>query len=226
MNGVNYSWDANGNILSDGSNTYTYNHANELTGVTGQSYVINYAYNGVGDRLRQNVNSTGTNYTLDLANNLTQVLSDGTNTYLYGAGTIGERQPDGWLYGLGDALGSVRQLVDSNGVIQLSKRYEPYGDMLFSEGSSASSFGFTGEWTDGYIESIYLRSRWYSPRIGRFLTRDSWLGDYAMPLSLNNWNYVEANPVNLVDPSGHFPVWCQYAPSKAFYEACVLAYIS
>jgi hypothetical protein len=41
---------------------------------------------------------------------------------------------------------------------------------------------------------------------------------------LNGWNYVEANPVNLVDPSGHFPVWCQYAPSKALYEACVLAY--
>jgi hypothetical protein len=38
--------------------------------------------------------------------------------------------------------------------------------------------------------------------MGRFLTKDSWQGDYYRPLSLNRWNYVEGNPVNYTDPSG------------------------
>ncbi len=53
-----------------------------------------------------------TNYTLDLAAGLTQVVDDGTNTYLYGNGRIA--QVDSTTeYFLGDALGSVRQLADS-----------------------------------------------------------------------------------------------------------------
>lgn len=43
------------------------------------------------------------------------------------------------------------------------------------------------------------------PNDGRFLTRDTWMGDYISPLSLNRWMYVEGNPVNLTDPSGLIP---------------------
>jgi len=35
VDGVTYTWDNNGNLLDDGVNTYTYDHANRLTGVTG-----------------------------------------------------------------------------------------------------------------------------------------------------------------------------------------------
>jgi RHS repeat-associated protein len=53
-----------------------------------------------------------------------------------------------------------------------------------------------------YIKLIYLRSRYYSPETGRFLTRYIWQGDYNRPLSLNRWNYTYSNPVNFIDPSG------------------------
>ena len=43
----------------------------------------------------------------------------------------------------------------------------------------------------------------YSPLTGRFLTRDSWQGDYNRPLSLNRWNYGLDNPSRYTDPSGH-----------------------
>ena len=42
------------------------------------------------------------------------------------------------------------------------------------------------------------------------------------PLSLNKWMYTEGNPVNLTDPSGKFPTWCQSMPNKGLYELCVL----
>jgi RHS repeat-associated protein len=59
--------------------------------------------------------------------------------------------------------------------------------------------------SDSYIKLIDLRSRLYSPETGRFLTRDSWQGDYNRPLSLNRWNYTEGNPINRTDPSGNSP---------------------
>jgi RHS repeat-associated protein len=142
--------------------------------------------------------------TLDLAAGLTQVLADGTHTYLYGDGRIAQYDTSGAQYFLGDALGSVRQLVDANGEVQLAQSYEPYGAVLASIGDGTSSYAFAAEMGDSYIKLIYLRSREYSPATGRFLTKDSWQGDYTRPLSQNSWNYVEGNPVNLTDPSGHW----------------------
>jgi hypothetical protein len=34
VDNVNYTWDANGNLLNDGNSTYTYDPANRMTGVT------------------------------------------------------------------------------------------------------------------------------------------------------------------------------------------------
>jgi len=69
---------------------------------------------------------------------------------------------------------------------------------------------------------IFLRSRWYNPADGRFQSRDTWEGDANRPMSMNRWNYVEANPVNLIDPSGKFPIKCQSMATKEEYATCVL----
>ena len=68
--------------------------------------------------------------------------------------------------------------------------------LLMSKGS---------EYSGDYNELVYLRARYYAPEMGRFLTKDTWDGYYDRPQSLNPWNYVEANPVNLTDPSGNQP---------------------
>jgi RHS repeat-associated protein len=149
-----------------------------------------------------------TNYTLDLNNWLTQVLADGTNTYLYGTARIAQYDAGGAEYFLADALGSVRQLADSTGAVGMARVYEPFGETLDGTGNATSSYGFTGEWTDSYIKLIYLRSRMYSPATGGFLTKDSWQGNYTRPLSLNGWNYGYGNPVKNTDPSGHSPLLC------------------
>jgi len=73
-------------------------------------------------------------------------------------------------------------------------------------GTGKSNYGFANEWTDSYIKLIYLRSRYYAPATGRFLTKDVWQGDYTRPLSLNKWMYVEGNPVNYTDPSGQIRI--------------------
>ena len=198
VDGVAYTWDNNGNLLNDGVNTYAYDSANRLTSISG-GQTATYAYNGLGDRLSQN----GVNYTLDLNAGLTQVLNDGTNQYLYGAGRIAQVNAT-TEYFLGDALGSVRQLTNGQEQVTLANAYEPYGNLAQTAGSAQTSYGFTGEQTDP-SGMVYLRARYYMPNDGRFLTRDRWMGDYNRPLSLNRWGYVEGNPINLSDHSGHSP---------------------
>jgi RHS repeat-associated protein len=201
VDGVSYTWDDNGNLLSDGQSTYTYDSANRLTAVSNQSSAVSFAYNGQGDRISQTVGITTTNYILDLAGGLTQVLDDGTNTYLYGMGRIGEQQPGGWQYHLGDALGSVRQLTNAAGDVLLAKGYQPYGETLTSAGSATTSYGYTGEYTDS-TGFVYLRARYYMTN-GRFTSRDTYIGSLERPMSMNLWLYGYSNPIRWVDGSGH-----------------------
>lgn len=153
MGGVTYTYDDNGNLLSDGVNTYTYDTANRLISVLGPSSSVTYAYNGLGDRLQETVNGVTTTFTMDLNTGLTQALSDGTHEYLYGAGRIAQLDT-GTLdteYYLTDALGSVRQLTDSTGAVTLARTYDPYGKVKTTSGSSSSSYGFTAEYQSGLI---------------------------------------------------------------------------
>ena len=135
------------------------------------------------------------------------MLADGTNTYLYGPTRIGEQQPGGFAYHLPDALGSVRQLANASGAVTLTRSYEPFGSTLSSAGGGTTAFQFAGEARDA-SGLIYLRARYYASSQGRFVSRDSWQGDFLRPQTLNGWSYVEGNPVNLTDPSGHTP-WPQ-----------------
>ncbi len=123
-------------------------------------------------------------------------------------------------YYLDDALGSVRQLTSSSGEVVLARSYDPYGNLVENTAYDGvtTAYGYTGEYTDYYIKLIYLRSRYYSPTTGRFLTKDSWQGDYTKPLSLNGWNYVVGNPINRVDPSGYYGEYVHYTETKRWGE--------
>jgi RHS repeat-associated protein len=108
---------------------------------------------------------------LDLNAGLTQVLTDGTNTYTYGLERISQEQsgndPE---YFLGDALGSVRQLTDQSGQVTYAKSYDPYGNVTQTSGESHSDFAYTGEQQDvGGL--TYLRARYYNSADGRFQSR-------------------------------------------------------
>jgi RHS repeat-associated protein len=208
VDGLAYTWDANGNLKGDGAGMYEYDHANRLASVADELHAYTFAYNGLGDRLRQAVNGAPVSYTLDLNAGLTQVLADGTNAYLYGIGRIGEMQPSGGAYHHGDALASVRQLTDGSGAVTLVRSYQPFGSMLSSAGMVSTAYGFTNEWKDA-TRLVYLRARYYAPLTGLLITRDVWASDTDHPMSYNDWLYVLANPVNYTDPTGLYA--CQFA---------------
>ncbi|MEW6093472.1 MAG: hypothetical protein AB1531_05855, partial [Chloroflexota bacterium] len=150
VDGVAYLWDANGNLLFDGESFYSYDFANRLTAVHGLSSTVTYTYSGLGDRLQQTIDGATMTYTLDLNSGFTQVLTDGETTHLYGLARLAQLDTGTFdtAYFLGDALGSVRQLIDETGAVTYAASYTPYGELLSSAGEGESAFGYTGEQVD------------------------------------------------------------------------------
>jgi RHS repeat-associated protein len=181
-----YSYDAAGNLLSDGTTPATYDALNRVLSQGATSYT----YNGDGVLVQANT----TRYVQDLAAPLSQILNDGTASYVYGLGRL--RAVAGPWY-LADALGSVRATLNDSGATLATAQYAPYGSV---EGSAIAPFGFTGELQAG--SSVYLRARWYNANEGRFASRDPFAGFDTLPYSLHSFQYAYANPVLYTDPSG------------------------
>ena len=142
---------------------------------------------------------------LDLAAGLTQVVSDGSNDYLYGLDLIAQTNGADIQYFLGDALGSVRQLTDASGTLILPRNYDPFGNPWSVAGEEPTIFGYTGQQTDP-IGMVYLRARYYQPSIGRFVTRDTWDRKTETLMIFNKWLYGNDSPVNFTDPAGLYPL--------------------
>jgi len=206
VDGVSYTYDDNGNLLSDGARTFVYDTANRLTQVVSGTFTTEYTYSGDGVRLAQDVNGVATRYVNDVVAPLPQVLQEqrsGTQVaYLYGLGQVGQYDSGTWSYQHPDGLGSVRHQSDGDGRVQMVRSYTPFGAPLSQLGTPQGSFGFAGEQTDAAAGLTFLRARYYDPATGRFLTRDPYPAYASVPSTLHRYAYVGNNPVNLVDPSG------------------------
>ena len=84
---------------------------------------------------------------------LTQVLVEisGTKrvTYTYGLARLAQLKDGSTEWFLGDALGSVRQLVDDSGDVVLVQSYMPFGQVLSTSGEGSGGYAFTGEQSSG-----------------------------------------------------------------------------
>jgi RHS repeat-associated protein len=157
-------------------------------------------YNGDGARTSRTTGGDTTQYVLGLAATLPVVISDTEPVYLHGLDIIAQQQAER-LYYLHDGLGSVRQLVDSTGHIETNYAYDPFGVPLVG-GEVYNPYQFTGQAWDAEVQLLYLRARYYQPQVGRFVTKDPWVGHVRRPGTLNGYVYVADNPINLSDRSG------------------------
>ena len=125
-------------------------------------------------------------------------------------------------YFLGDALGSVRAVVQDSedAPVMMTRDYAPYGEVLAGQGTNPTPYGFTGEMFDAQTGLVFLRARYYNPMDGRFINKDTWQGNYTRSQSLNRWSYVEANPINYTDPSGRWRWWL----SSSMYHLIIETY--
>ena len=78
---------------------------------------------------------------------------------------------------------------------------------------------------DDTTELYYLNSRYYNPEDGRFITEDTYTGEYSEPSSLHLYTYCQNNPVNNIDPTGNFP-WAIVSAAWAHMMEQIIILIS
>ena len=99
---------------------------------------------------------------------------------------------------LHDGLGSALALTDAAGAVTGEYSYEPFGSTT-QAGASANASQYTGREND-QTGLYYYRSRYYSPRLQRFISED---GLDFLAGDTNLYAYAGNDPCNSTDPSGH-----------------------
>ena len=197
-----YTYDANGNLIRAGSDSFTWDYDNHLITASVGTHSGSYVYDGDGVRTRATVDGNQANYLVDTRDALPTLVDDGSKAYLHADGVLSEIGTSGATQLLGDALGSVRGIADTNGNLAGSRDYEPFGSPRTTSGAT-SLFGFTGEPTDA-TGLVYLRARSLDPSIGRFPSADSMIPNAPGTLGYNLYAYAANNPTTWTDPTGHF----------------------
>ncbi|MCJ7617179.1 MAG: hypothetical protein MUO43_11650 [Desulfobacterales bacterium] len=67
-----------------------------------------------------------------------------------------------------------------------------------------TSLLYAGEQYDSDLDHYYLRARYYNPWSGTFNRTDPFAGNTQDPQSLHKYLYCHNNPINAIDPTGHF----------------------
>jgi len=200
-NSYTFSYDAKGDLTSDGVNSYGYDVLNRLTqGPNG----VSLSYDALG-RLASTTNSSGatTQYLYDGQNLVATYDGSGnvTSHYVFGPGTD---RPVMWYNGSGtgdrrflmaNPQGSIVGVSDVNGNLLAANTYDEFG---VPGPNNQGAFQYTGQLWLANAGLYYYKARIYSPTLGRFLQTDPiGYGD-----GLNWYNYVHGDPVNGSDPSG------------------------
>jgi RHS repeat-associated protein len=107
-----------------------------------------------------------------------------------------------------DHLGSSSVITDQSGQQVAHYEYSPYGAITVNELANGqtgqpANYYFTGKELDA-TGLYFYGARYYDPEIGRFITADTIVQAPYDPQSLNRYAYCRNNPLNYVDPSGHW----------------------
>jgi RHS repeat-associated protein len=207
------TYDANGNTLTSGGKTFTYDFENRLRSMTEGTVTVTIQYDADGNRVAKTVNGVTTRYLVDDLNptGYAQVVEEVTagvvtRQYTYGLQRISQTQQiaNAWtpaFYGY-DGAGTVRLLTDSTGTVTDTYDYDAWGNTVNTTGSTPNVYLYRGEQCDSDLGLHYLRARHFNPLTGRFVSRDPYAGDPLTPITLHRYFYAGGNPVNLSDPSG------------------------
>lgn len=204
LNGSSVSYDMDGNMLSNGKKSFTYDSANRLITADGHTYT----YNAEDVRVRNLCTDEDTTYTYNTNCKISQLLMKTTNgvvtKYVYGRGLIGEETNSVFKTYHFDCRGSTIAISDASGNITDTFAYDTYGKLISRTGTNKVIFGYNGR--DGVVTDdnglIYMRARYYSPEMKRFVNADIVAGQISNAVTLNRFAYANGNPVSFVDPFG------------------------
>ena len=204
--GATLTYDNNGNLTSDGVNTYVWDARNRLVSISGGA-TATFNYDALGRRTGKVINSVASSFLYD-GNDIAAEIGGGAigssylrslnidESYIRQTGTGNEHYHT-------DAQGSPLALSNAQGGSATTYSYEPFGKTTVT-GTSSNALQYTGRENDQ--TGLYqYRARYYAPALHRFL------GEDPIRLSagqVNYYSYVSNNPTKFSDPYGlYFTPW-------------------
>ena len=187
---TNPTYDADGNLTSNGTWTYSWNGENRLRTATKGRTTINFTYDYLGRLVKKDDGINTQVYLYDgwhciatfnlQSSNLTLQTAylwglDLSGT-LQGAGGVGGLLKEGANYPLYDANGNITQKLNGTGTAVMNVDYDPFGNII--RGNLTGEYGFSTKPLIDGIDWYYYGFRYYDPVTGRWLNRDP-IGEIA-----------------------------------------------
>jgi RHS repeat-associated protein len=199
------SYDFNGNMTSDGTNSYSWDAENRLIQVTypGDGNYSQFVYDGF-NRCVQIVETTDGSVTSGKqfvwSGNDTCEARDSESNILNQYFGYGQTIAGSAYFYTRDNIGSIYELTDSSGNIQAQYSYDPYGRATKLQGALDSDFQYSAFYFHAPSSLNLAVFRAYSPSLGRWISRD--------PIEevggTNLYTYVHNCPPSNRDFSGLF----------------------
>jgi RHS repeat-associated protein len=209
------SYDAAGNLLNDGPNSYTYDAENRIKSVN--SGATTYTYDAEGRRVAKTTGGSLTDFIYDrqgqviliLPSNPTLIEMNVAGLHL-GTYVLNPGQTDGtFYYDHSDWLGTERARTNLSGTACETIQSLPFGDgqVINSTCGDVSQRHFNGKERDSESGLDEFGARYYASSMGRFMTSDP-IGimkqKFADPQQWNMYAYARNNPLSAIDVSGQF----------------------
>ncbi|PYN56685.1 MAG: hypothetical protein DMD94_06785 [Candidatus Rokuibacteriota bacterium] len=197
--GLAYTYDANGNMVTGGGRALVWDPDNRLSAVTvGGGTSVTFAYDPNGVRVRKATSAGVTRYPFP------DYEIDPYGVVTKYVGGVAKRSTGATFYYHNDHLGGVNVVTDGSGAPVQLVEYDPWGQVSRAEGDADLTHRFTGKELDPETGLYYYGGRYHDAVLGRFVSADPFVPAPGNPQALNRYSYVVNNPVNLVDPSGFF----------------------
>ena len=209
------SYDANGNLINDGSKrTFEWDAANRLSAInyTGTHNRTEFSYDGLSRMFKIvekngiKVSSTRKFIWCGLERCEYRDDKDAVTLRVYPQGEYGGATP---YYYTRDHLGSIREMLKSDGNVVGRYDYDPYGRSTTLK-NTVPDFNFTGLYRHSASNLDFAVYRAYDPDLGRWLSRDP-IKDAELREGVNLYGYVGNDPSDGVDPLGLWKAygnWC------------------
>lgn len=207
--GINVSaYDNNGSATTFTENgatrTATYTRDNRIATLTTSSGTDTNTYNGDGLRVRKVSGGVTTNFLYD-GSTLVAEYPGTASTYHASGVSFTDGATGNRFFYRENALGSNLAVVASTGNPASRTEYDGYGleiPILAGTNTSHRFAGKHGYYKDDSSGLSLLGQRFYSPKIGKFLTQDP-IGHSG---GLNLYAYCDNSPLVSVDPDGTRPL--------------------
>ena len=202
------TYDEIGNPITFGSKSFEW-CGRQLERITDGDNTYVYSYNTDGDRVSKTVNGVKTEYFYNGSILAGQKTGDETLIFMYdnNGDAFGFIYNGEEYYYIKNVQNDIVAIADKNGDIVANYYYDAWGNVIQITGNTAlaqtNPLRYRSYYYDSETGYYHLKSRYYSPEVGRFLNADGYVQTGQGLLDKNIFAYCGNNPVNRRDNNGN-----------------------